>query len=149
MRNLILLALVAVFMLGLGCATPPPSSFTILDNPPKSEIAMDKSEIIVFYPENASVQSACYINVDGKRSGVIKQGTFTKLTVSPGTHIISMENDSHVEPRLVVNLSNEQTEYLEAGQTADVLMAKANLRLSDKKTAESQFPLLKYIQWDR
>lgn len=134
-------------MFGMGCATPSPSSFIILDAPPKSEPMVDKSEILVFYPENSSVQSACYINVDGKRSGVIKQGTFTKLLVPSGAHIVSLENDSHVEPRVAVNLSNAQTEYLEAGQTADVLVAKASLRLSDKKTAESQLPLLKYIQW--
>lgn len=70
MNKAVALFFAVMIMFGAGCATPPPSSFTILDNPPKSEPAMDKSELIVFYPENASVQSACYINVDGKRSGV-------------------------------------------------------------------------------
>ena len=149
MQRFFLFTFIALLMFMFGCSTPQPSSFTIFNAPPHSTIGKDEGQVVVFYPEDASVQSACYINVDGKRRGVIKQGTFTTLVLVSGEHVISIENDSHTQPRVMVRVSYGETEYLEVGQIPDVLIAKTTLRLSDKKVAESQIPLLKYIQWNR
>lgn len=140
-----LLVLTIIMVLGAGCGTPMPNSYSIHNTPPNS-FPEDVSKIYVFYPENA-VAAPCYFKEDGKRVGVIKSGTYFIYIPQKGKHVYSLENDSHIEPKIVIKTELGQTYYLQAGQETDFLIAHPQLEIVSKEVADSKLPFLKYILW--
>lgn len=147
MNRVLVLFFSTAFLLMVGCATPAPSSYTTSGVQSMPAINASEGAVVVFYPSDGSVQSPCYINVNGKHAGVVKQGTYAMIPLSAGNYIISLENDAKSQPQVMVEITPGVREYLKAGQFSDFLMAKATLEASTREEAKYHLPLLKSIQW--
>jgi hypothetical protein len=93
----IALGIVYLLALGVGCATVPMTDTSADANAKQFQTAPGMANIYICRREGLAPELLAYTHVDGQVTGALAHGTYELVSVTPGSHIVSVSGPTNVE----------------------------------------------------
>lgn len=146
----VLLLLTCFIMLSItGCASmPKKSDYTLLETAPQIE-ANEQSALIYFFREKSFIGAGVsyYVNENGERIGVIRNGSYFVLNAPTGQHTYSAETESTVT--VTINVEAGKNYYIEGGVGMGMFMGRPTLNIVTEDYAKPKLNGLDYIVFNK